>query len=62
MFIVTLKTGERFDFGGKCNQVDYSSEKMVVFKNEDEKKFITLAVIPIDNILTIMNDAKEDIE
>ncbi len=62
MFIVTLKTGERFDFGGKCNQVDYSSGKMVVFKNENEKKFNTLAVSPIDKILTIMNDSEEDIK
>ncbi len=62
MFIATLKTGERFDFGRKCNQVDYSSRKMVIFKNENEKGFITLAVIPVDNILTIMNDTKEDIK
>ncbi len=62
MFIVTLKTGERFDFGGKCNQVDYSSGKMVVFKNENEKEFITLAVIPVDNILTIINDSEENRE
>lgn len=61
MFTVILKEcGERLCFNGKCNEVDYSNERMVVFKNVNGRNFITLAIIPTDNILVIINHVEED--
>ena len=62
MFVVTLKNGQCLDFGGKCHKVDYSNKNMVLFKNENETAFISLAIIPTENILTIINKTEEDIK
>ena len=53
--ICYLKDDIVLDFDGLCTTVDYSTERMCVFKNASENKEILLAIVPYENILYIKN-------
>ena len=63
-FVVYLNDGSRFDFEKCCNQLSYTSEKVMVFKEVDNetKTERTLAVIPYSSIMYVLNNKKEDEE
>lgn len=60
-FVVNLKTGEQFVFGGKCNNVEHS-ESDYIFKHveEDKKTYTCLGIIPRENILSVFSIADEN--
>lgn len=59
MFYVILKNGTTFAFNDECNGIDYESDNFIVFKKViNGNSYITLAVIPRENILYIFNAAE----
>lgn len=55
-FSVTLKsTNKEIDFQQKCNHVDYTDDRYVVFSSEIDKKSLCLAIIPHEEIKYILN-------
>lgn len=51
-FVVALQTGHCLDFHNKCSFVKFE-RRLAFFQNQ--KKEITLAIIPINNINYILN-------
>lgn len=49
-FVTYLKDGTVLDFNKKCNSVDYTGTHMALFKDERERCYTTLALIPYENI------------
>lgn len=56
-FKVYLTNGYTFEFDRKCNRVKYGDGKLAVFIHVDEESGteMTLAMIPYENILYILN-------
>lgn len=61
-FQVLIKGRKEFiDFNGLCTDIDYSNDKMCIFKHVKNDKMKTLAIIPYENIEYIRNyPYKED--
>lgn len=60
-FVVYLKDGNRFDFNEQCNHVKYADGKVMIFKSTNEEKNTerVLAIIPYENVMYVLNNAKE---
>ena len=62
-FEVVLKNGDRLDFDGECNIVDYSDPRMCSFLNGGKGDGIrkVIALIPYERILYIYNQYGKDL-
>lgn len=52
---VVLKDNTILDFNRKCTNVDYKSDKLCAFTNENSKAYALLALITYENISYIEN-------
>ena len=56
-FIVNLINNKQILFNKMCNSVDYSNDKVVIFKHnyDDGVRCKCLGMVPINQILSIIN-------
>lgn len=60
-FIVETITGNVYNFDCECNEVNYGNLNYCVFKHvDDDKTYTTLAIIPHNQIKTIISRKGED--
>ena len=54
-YMAVLKNGITMDFKGLCNFVDLSVDTVIVFGHKEDKDIKTLAIIPRENVVYILN-------
>lgn len=53
---VTLINGDRLNFGGLCEKLDYTDDKFCIFKHSTGAEELFLAAIPYSSIYCISNE------